>query len=675
MGVQDLIKSLGYKLGLRRYSMFGIDEMQIPPGWNYQTYLQKYGQIGWLYACVNVIAAGVASIPWHLYELDAKGGRNEIFDHELLKVFNNPNRFQTRYQFIYLATMYKKLVGEEFWQINFNGQASPKTFKYYNKQDEIVTRSGRPAEIWLAPPAYMSVIPDPTEYISHYEYKAGAMTEPIKFSVDEIIHIMTPNPYNPYRGLSEAQALTTDLDSETYAARYQQKLFFNDGTPGFVIKYPAADLPTAESRREMMEEWDERFKGFRNRGKTAFLWGGEPSAITLKNTDMDFNNLRHFSRDVILGAYRVHPSVIGVTESVNLANAEAGHYTFAMYAIEPELAALREALNKEFVPFFGDNLLLDYDNPVPEDITRKVNNTVNLYKTGIITRNEARAECEYDETQDGGDEFYSQPSPFGGSPGIGSPITPEDQNPKPAVEEGKILKVIFASENEKEEYWKGFLRRTESYEKPLIQALNGLFAGCKGQAIKAIEDNQKVKLIDTWQFKQDYIKAGMPLIGNALNDAIKNGMDLVAPKTPHKDAPIPSVLSAIAEIWLRSRMNWAADQIGESLARDLAEALAEGFTNGESIPQLADRIETFFASPARAERIARTEILTASNIGAVEGYKQAGVTKSEIFAARDERECDLCANLDGQIHDISEGYNPPFHVSCRCCLLPIISSD
>lgn len=385
-----------YKLSGSQRGGLQFIELQTPPTWSYQSYLKAYGEIGWLYACVNVIAQSVAKVDWHLYST-AGEERTEILKHPLLDVINAPNPFQSRYQFMYLGTMYKLLVGEEFWQINFAGQL--------------------PAEMWLAPPAFMSVIPHATEYISHYEYKRSGMDKPIPFTVDEIIHIKTPNPYNEYRGLSPAQALTVDLSTEVYARKFQEKLFHNDATPGFVLEYPAENMPTSDIRKELMTEWDDRFKGVNNARRTAFLWGAKANILTLSNSDMQYEALRKFNRDSILGAYHVPRSILGITEDVNRANAEAANYSFAQYCILPELCELRESINREFVSFFGDNLMLDFDNPVPEDKVVQINNAVALYKNGIAKLNEARTMVELDPV-DEGEEFYKEPAPqigFGGN--------------------------------------------------------------------------------------------------------------------------------------------------------------------------------------------------------------------------------------------------------------------
>ena len=652
MGFRDVIAKafLGkaYKLGIPGTGA-GIQfyEMQMPPGWGYQSYLKAYGEIGWLFACVNVIAQAVAKTQWHLYQLNKEGERTELLQHDLIDLLNKMNPFQSRYQFMYLGTMYKLLVGEEFWQLNFDGRSQP-------------------GEIWLAPPTYMSVIPSQTKYIDHYEYRRTGMSQPVSFTIDEIIHIKTPNPFNEYRGLSPAQALTVDLDSERYAARYQQKLFFNDATPGFVLEFPAENMPPAETRKELQQEWDERYRGFRNRGKPAFLWGSKANTITMTNKDMDFAELRRFNRDAILGAYHVPKSIIGITEDVNRANAEAAQYTFAQYVIHPELSDLREALNKELLPFFGDKLYLDFENPIPEDVIANTNNAVNLYKASIINRNEARilVDMEPLDTPEG-DEYFTQPSPFGGLSNLESPTKLSF----------KKLKTIFETEEQKEGFWKDYVSRAESYEAKTISELQAMYLEQKQEAIDNLNQGKK-NLIDLTQAKKNYTERLTPILTQVIWQAEKVGAELLVPENPHKQGEqILPMLSQAALVWLRTRIGWAADQVGEETASRLSQVLSSGYEEGLSIDQIARQIEAEFSyfSDVRAQRIARTEVMQASAQGAIEGYKDAGVEDLEFYCALDERTCPDCMALHKEIFAVGESEGViTVHPSCRCVWLPVI---
>lgn len=643
MGIRQFIaKALGYPFGpATKVGGLSLHEMTAPPGWGYQNYLKAYGEIGWLFACANVIAQAVAKQQWHLYELKADGDREEINEHELIDFLNHINPIQSRYQYFYLATLYKKLVGEEFWVLNFNGK-------------------GTPAEMWLAPPAFMNVIPSAKNYIDHYEFRRD--NAKIDFTVQEVIHIMTPNPANPYRGLSEAQALTTDLDSERYAARYLQKFFFNDATPGFFIKYPAQDLPPADTRKELLEEWNERHQGFRNRGRVAFLWGGEPATVAHSNADSQLKDLRVYHRDVILAAYKVPPSILGITEHVNRANSEAAQYDFGQYCISPELVQLREAMNKELCPMFGDNLYLDFESPIPEDENSEVLNASNLFKAGIITRNEARAYVDMEPAEGPeGDEYFVQPTPFAGNPELPPP------GPKMVKSNPKGL-----SADKAESYWKDYVSRVESYERRVIYELQMIALEQKQLCLDDLH-SEKTPSIDKPAFKKAYRETMTPILTQVMTGAMQSGSELLEPVNPHKEGPISLTRAALR--WLANRIGWAADEIGTESADRLAALLSDAYARGLGTDEIADLIEREFGyfSDVRAQRIARTETMTASVQGTIEGYKEAGLDKAEFYTAQDERTCEDCNGMNGEIFEVGDMEGVlPLHPQCRCVWLPVI---
>lgn len=657
-----------YKLGGTRTGGLQFVELQAAPTWGYQSYLKAYGEIGWLYACVNTIAQSVAKTPWHLYTKAADGELTEITEHPIIDLLDNVNPFQSFYQFLYLGTMYKLLVGEEFWQINFAGQL--------------------PAEMWLAPPAFMSVIPDPNKYISHYEFRRSGMDKAVRFSIDEIIHIKTPNPYNEYRGLSPAQALTVELDTEKYASQYQQKLFRNDATPGFMLEYPAENLPSQDIRKELQIEWDDRFRGINNVRRTAFLWGAKASTLTMTNRDMDYENLRKFGRDAILGAYHMPRSILGITEDVNRANAEAANYTYAMYCVQPELTELRESLNRELTVFYGDDLYLDFENPVPEDKLANNTNSVNLYKNGIAKLNEARAMVGLDPIDDAeGEEFYKQPAPvIQGQQGNGE-IPPEKgyrileiSHPKGLPDTGDIppKRALPVDEKDREAYWKAYVGRAESYEARTISNLREMWLKQETEALARLDKatTGKEPLIDLKTAKKQYSEAVTDPMTDALAVAIKAGKELIDPENPHKDSPIPQVIPPASLKWLKTRIAWAADEIGEESAARLSKILLDGFTAGDSIDTIRQAIQAEFNyfSKVRAERIARTEIIMASSHGTLEGYAETGIVKKvEFYTAIDERVCEDCFSFHQEVFSLDDAMPMiPLHPQCRCGWLPVI---
>jgi SPP1 gp7 family putative phage head morphogenesis protein len=205
-----------------------------------------------------------------------------------------------------------------------------------------------------------------------------------------------------------------------------------------------------------------------------------------------------------------------------------------------------------------------------------------------------------------------------------------------------------------------------------------MYALQKQEALDAVQTaiDRHHKLLDHDKAVKQFQTAVTPILTKVIINACQNGMDLINPTNPHKDAPEPSLLNKVALEWLKTHIEWAAQQTSETIASDLSDALAEGFNNGESINQIADRIsEVFNVSGNRAQTIARTEILGASNQGNLLGYKESGIGQVEWLTARDERTCEICNPMDGDIENIGDA--PPLpastHPNCRCIWLPVVN--
>jgi SPP1 gp7 family putative phage head morphogenesis protein len=224
----------------------------------------------------------------------------------------------------------------------------------------------------------------------------------------------------------------------------------------------------------------------------------------------------------------------------------------------------------------------------------------------------------------------------------------------------------------KDSYWKVYALNAESYEKPLVSHLKSIFSAQQTEALANLRTN-KLPLVSVDKFKADYSEKIYPTLRRLLVESVKNGVDLVAPKNPHKD--IPSALSQAALIWLRTRIGWAADEIGEETERMLRQSLEDGYAAGESMDQIADRVQgAFDVDLVRAQRIARTETIGAANFGAKTGYREAGVSQLEWLSARDDRTCEICEPMDGEMFPINNAPDIPFssHPNCRCTWLPVL---
>ncbi len=634
MAIADTIKRLlGFSLGGLSY----LSGMSIPPGWDYQRYLEAYGQVGWLYGAVSLIANSVADSEWNLFKKISRTESEPIEDHPLLDLLDHVNPFQTRYQFFLLMQSYISLIGEAFIVL------------YYNLLKQ-------PAEMWLFPPGNMTIVPSRENYIDHYEYQNG--TEKIRLELPQVIHIMDPNPANPYRGTSAARAVSTDIDADFYASRFQQRIFYNDAALGMIFEFP--DTPSPEERKQLRLEMLEAHQGWRNARRPAFLWGGaKVNTITTTPKDLDYGNLRNANKKIILGAYHIPDSLIGASEVGSRARAEADEYIFSKYTIKPALTRIREALNEQLCTLFKEDLKFDYVNPVPADVVTEQTNIRENYKAGLITRQEARIELNREPEAAEGEIYFSPPSVFG----LSSPT--------------KSLK-LKQGEVDEESHWKAYREKTESQETAFKTTLKTLFDEQEVEVLRRVESGiQDVEsvLFNEAESNKRFSEMFQPEIANVYSVAIQDARDNVKPNNPHraiKQGGDEDFLNTIALEWIRTRSLELAKMVNGTTKEELRKILAEEFSQGVNIDKLTKRLKEFYAGQYewRAPLVARTEVIAAYNEGNLQGYESEGVEKVQWYAALDERLCDECMAEHEKVYPIIESHGMiPLHPQCRCIWL------
>jgi len=115
--------------------------------------------------------------------------------------------------------------------------------------------------------------------------------------------------------------------------------------------------------------------------------------------------------------------------------------------------------------------------------------------------------------------------------------------------------------------------------------------------------------------------------------------------------------------------------------RDMIRAqVAEAVRGGMSVQEIAALLEDAYAfSPARADLIARTELVRANNEGNLAGYKASGVVTGKGWqTAEDELVEEICEhNAAAGILPLDDDFPsgdpaPPAHPRCRCAIYPAV---
>lgn len=575
---------------------------------------EGYNRVVWVYACVGAISSAASSVNWLLYRKGRGGRLIEIEDHPILTMLNvkaNPHMSSKDF-FDYWAT-YLALEG-----------------KFYAEY----SNPNMPTALYPIYPHYVYPIPHKTEFISGFEYR---LDEPIKYLANELLWSKFNDPLDVYQGQSPIRALSRTIDTENEAVDWNKTTLQNAGVPAGVFQ---VQNPSPELQRKLQEEWKKRYGGASNARQPMILNADKASYLPLglSPIDMDFLNQRKLNRIEICSAFGVPSQIVGDPEGQTYSNyGEAQKAFWENTVIARYLDHMRDKLQADLLPRYADNLELRYDlsnvGALKENEDKKAIRVNNLWKSGLVTRNEARYALDYQDVPDG-DIFIDK---------ISQQI-PSDQAVKKKVHEQLEIKNdnVFDTpidnpifEDEKS-YWKMIDNQREKYVLKTQSEIKKLFENEKDEMINAVMKSSNAKLLSTVDVVVDSNKKEWKKILTAMNVAV---IDKFGTQT-YKQLTNKKMMKKAFEpyddnitYWITLNIGNAIVQVTDTTKREVKDIIIEGIALGLPIGSeykentIAYNIGKLYLDqiiPNRSEVIARTETLTAANHGSLEGAKQSG---------------------------------------------------
>lgn len=582
-------------------------------------------------------------------------------NHPVIALFNNPNpRVHSSSDFIHLYGMLNQIYGENF---------------IYMARGESTQRV---KELYLLPPDRMEVMVDNGEVVGYVLHKANGNQVP--FMPDEIYHDKLPNPFNEFRGLSVLERAAIYVDTEINTSHFTLNYIRNSGSPSGIVSLPAM---AKETFTQFTQQWRENYEGPQNAGKTAFIRGEEAKfqAVGATLKDIDQKITREMAKEDVLMMLDVPRELLGWSKDGGLGRNtyEAAYFVFADGKLEPmmrRLDRIYEHLAKELNK--GQPADITHQSPVPEDKEYKLNRQTK--GTNVwITVNESRAMDGLDPI-DGGDELQ---------PKNAVPATAETKAKRVVLKQTTKADAAKALNDEQETFRAGLVETNEVYVTKLKRELTR-FAG-KQQAIVIDKINATSKAYEEWLFevKEDSEALALLLVPIILELMEEQGKDVANFITGELLTVSPEMRTTV-----ENHIKQIAGVYNADTLRALEKTLTEGQASGESLTKLKKRVEQVYADAKgyRAERIARTESLSASNSTAELVYKQNGFSKVAWFV--NPAACEFCQTFAGREKTIGTNFNnigdvitgtkdgqmrieyddiktPPLHPNCTCSLVPV----
>lgn len=627
----------------------------------------------YVYSCVKKIAQSCAGIPWLLYKKPTtKNGKiEEIENHPLLDLWNNPNPMQSREQFVENAIAYLMIAG--------------------NSYIEQIKLNNLPKEIYTLRPDRMVIIPgDSKRYVKGYVYVVG--NDKATFQAEDILHLLMFDPLNDWLGMSPLYAASQSLDQNNASRAWNVSLLQNGGQPSGVLKtHPQTKSLTDQQFNRLTKKWQERYSGADSAGLPIILEGGlDWQSLSMTAQDMAWVEGIKMSAKEIAIAYGVPPELLGDTSNKTYNNYKEARKAFYEETILPLMDWFRGEINGFLTDQYDENLYLDYDKDgieaLQEDreaLWQRIDNSTEL------TINEKRLAKGYEEIpeNEGGNAILvdSRKMPLTSLLDITSDDDVDDDkniddiiqeefgNPEFKKNEDSInlLKtksVGLKTKAAKEQYVEAFDIARNPFYKGAAKVSATQFDK-ERKAIKKIFKNNDTKSIakeinkyltsrrKEWTKALDVIyKTTVPTFIDFILESVANEKSMFGIRfTKNQDD-----WRAIVNEYLKNNSSDKVKAITDTTKKQIRKELSEGVENEESIEELAKRIDTLFLDqiiPNRSTVIARTEVVSASNLGSRIGAKQSGYDmRKEWLATNDSRTRNPHRRALGQTKDLDKPY-------------------
>lgn len=322
-------------------------------------------------ACARVLAESIASLPLHLYQNLAEGGKAPAREHPLYRRLHiAPNSWQTSFEWREQQVLWLCLWGNSY-NLLVPGSA------------------GFATELHPLHPSRMT--PERIENGRiRYKYRDERGREET-YTQDQIMHIrwLSDDGINGMIPVELARdAIGLARACEIHGARY----FGNGARPGFVLTTDNDMKP--EAAATLRDNWERMHRGADRASRTAVLFGGlKPMELAgSNNQESQFLETRRFQIEEVCRLYRVPPHLVGDLSRSSFSNIEQQSIDFVQHSLLPWLRRFENAFARDLIvedeKFFAE---FDTRGLLRGDAAARASYYSSLYNLGVASINEIRS--------------------------------------------------------------------------------------------------------------------------------------------------------------------------------------------------------------------------------------------------------------------------------------------
>jgi phage portal protein BeeE/2'-5' RNA ligase len=327
--------------------------------------------------------------------------------HLMRRLVDNPNPMDTQFDYRYELMMFKLLCGVAYEWIIPNSYGKP-CERWVIPSHWVWPRTG--GGEWVDPEH-----PDADRLIQYYEVRPwGGMGSAgmLRIPASDIIPHIFKSPINKLDGYSKLWAVSRWIDTEESISKSRWSQFINQARPEFWVEMGPGFIDPDDN---MIARWEakiaQKHQGEFNYGKPLFTpAGAKVTTLSFSPTEMAYFQSEEQIRDMILSAFGVPKSAVGVVSDMTFGSVLATLMSFCEQCINPLLAQEGQVETKHLASRFDEELpawstltagghggsggwrrcKLWYDNCTPADPAQVNSDLTTDMAANAITPNEVR---------------------------------------------------------------------------------------------------------------------------------------------------------------------------------------------------------------------------------------------------------------------------------------------
>ncbi len=350
-----------------------------------------------VYGCLRWIQNNITEPRPMVVRVKGKGKNAEIVGHPLAQLLRRPNPFMSGDRLLQAAALSWNCYGNVYFIIARGAGGA-----------------GQPLQLWWWPPH--SISPqypmDGSAYITHYLYRANGRE--FRLETNEVVHLRNgQDPNNDRLGLAPLASAFREIYGDNMSSTLQSALCRNMGAPGLVFSPvdPSVEI-SSEARASLKDQVRMATTGDNAGTPLAPPYAVKVDKLGFSPKEMDLGVLHRFPEERISSVLGVPAILAGLgtgLENATYSNAKTlarlGYYG----AVIPTLKTWAEEFNAQLLPYMGnpDTEMLTWDfldvEALQDDRNEAATRLSGLYTSGLIMRNEGRAELGYPPVEEQAD--------------------------------------------------------------------------------------------------------------------------------------------------------------------------------------------------------------------------------------------------------------------------------